>query len=235
MKNLNQMITTLGDKGREIVKARLAMIDGTRNMLNSLAVDAEDNFSVQDLSVSGVGDVIREFKVALSANSGIPQSILFGESIAGLGDHGSSEQATYRAMVERIQSMQLAEPMERMMTLVYAQRGMVAPARWSVQFNVPWKPSDAEQAALEKTEADTRKVNADTASVLIVESIIDADEARKWLREEHPEMQIPDTPAPAPIEPEPMPNPTPGGGAPGAAGGVGSVRPGANGSASATN
>ena len=54
-----------------------------RNILNTLAIDKDDDYDIKSISLSGVKDILDKTQTMLSAVSEIPVTILFGRFTGG--------------------------------------------------------------------------------------------------------------------------------------------------------
>jgi uncharacterized protein len=103
--NMAGLADALEQGADSLVVKRLNTVDMVRSNLNSIAVDAEDAYRVENLSLDGVQQILQEYQVALSAVSNIPGVILFGKSTTGLNATGSGDLENYYGMVSHIQNV----------------------------------------------------------------------------------------------------------------------------------
>lgn len=196
----------LGDEGEATVRKRLENVDLVRSVLNSIAVDAQDKFTVTDLTLTGVSDVIRDHKVNVSTCARIPVSILFGESAKGLNATGEGDREAYNGFVGQVQNRGLRPALERLMTLLYAQKGARQPEAWHVEFEPLWLPSEKEQGEADSAKATARKTNADALVAIGSLNVLDPEELRNAAALMIPDLDIePGSAAPEIEEPEPPP------------------------------
>lgn len=158
----------LGVEGEQLVQKRLNVTDTVRGVLNTVAVDADDTYTITDLSLSGVSDGLHELKVSLCASSGHGMPILFGEQPKGLNATGEGANEAHYSKVGQFQNRTLRPAVERLTYLIWRQAALQAradtrePARWQIEFNPLWTETDGQRSIRLKAEADTRKANADT-------------------------------------------------------------------------
>ena len=93
----------MSEAGEAEVMRRLHIIDMGRHLLNTIAIDVNEDYAQHQISVSGLKEVIEEMEIAVSAATGIPMTILFGRSPAGMSATGKSDFEAYYNMVGRIQ------------------------------------------------------------------------------------------------------------------------------------
>ncbi|WP_454691140.1 phage portal protein [Achromobacter aloeverae] len=166
-----------------VVQKRIAMVDTVRNVLNSVAVDAEDDYAILNMDMNGVKDTLGEFQVAVSSECGIPVTVLFGRSPAGMNSTGESDLSIYDDMVRGHQTWQLSPALERLVSLILAQSTYQgAPSSWSIAWNPLRSPSAKESADVRKTNADAQAQEM-TALSAAMDAGLSEDEARAYLKD----------------------------------------------------
>lgn len=179
---MNKMMS---DAGEQEVMRRLHLIDMGRHLLNTIAIDASEEYTQHQISVSGLKEVIEEMEIAVSAATGIPMTILFGRSPAGMSATGKSDFEAYYNMVGRIQERVLRPQLSKLVYLMSLCKDyeIVLPESWEIEFEPLWNPSEKEEAETKKTKADARKADADAINTLINAQVLDIEEARATLAE----------------------------------------------------
>lgn len=118
MKGLASLLTT--DDGENQVLKRLQLVDTSRGLLNSIAIDSEgEQYDFKTFQFSGVKDVIDATCNMLSALTNIPQTILFGRSPAGMNATGDSDFESYYNFVEKIQRLMLKRNLRTLLDVVF--------------------------------------------------------------------------------------------------------------------
>lgn len=184
MKNLANMLST--EAGENQVLKRLQVIDMARNLLNSIAIDNDgEEYSFESFAMSGVKDILDATCNMLSAVTNIPQTILFGRSPAGMNATGENDLENYYNMVENIQKQNMKANSRTVIDLILLQgklEGQIAEIpKYKVRFASLWSMSETEQAAVEKTKADTEYTKAQSAQIYMDSSVLDPSEVRKSL------------------------------------------------------
>lgn len=184
MKNLSSILAAEG--GDEIVLKRLELIDLARGILNSIAIDSEgEDYDFKSLTFTGVKDVIDSTCNMLSAVTNIPQTILFGRSPAGENSTGDSDFENYYNYVERIQKLMVKRNIRSLLDILFcaglANHEIDEKPKYKLEFNPLWSLSDAEQANVDKTRADTEFVKAQTAQIYVQMQALDPSEVRNAL------------------------------------------------------
>ncbi len=175
------------DFGEQQVQKRLQLIDLYRRLENVIALDSKDEFERKNLSLGGVKDIIEQAEYALSASTGIPATILFGRSPAGMSATGESDFENYYNMVGRIQERTLRPNLTRLIYLlnIAAEYDLKLPESYSIEFKPLWLPSEKEKAETEKLLAETQSVKASTLKILHELGAMDAMEIRNEIAEEY--------------------------------------------------
>lgn len=181
MKGLASLLTT--DDGENQVLKRLQLVDTSRGLLNSIAIDSEgEQYDFKTFQFSGVKDVIDATCNMLSALTNIPQTILFGRSPAGMNATGDSDFESYYNFVEKIQRLMLKRNLRTLLDVVFragiASGDVAEEPDYKLEFKPLWSLSDTEQAAVDQTKAQTALVKAQTAQAYVDMQALDPTEVR---------------------------------------------------------
>lgn len=184
MKGLASLLTT--DDGENQVLKRLQLVDTSRGLLNSIAIDSEgEQYDFKTFQFSGVKDVIDATCNMLSALTNIPQTILFGRSPAGMNATGDSDFESYYNFVEKIQRLMLKRNLRTLLDIVFragiASGDVAEEPDYKLEFKPLWSLSDTEQAAVDQTKAQTALVKAQTAQTYVDMQALDPTEVRRRL------------------------------------------------------
>ena len=184
MKGLASLLTT--DDGENQVLKRLQLVDTSRGLLNSIAIDSEgEQYDFKTFQFSGVKDVIDATCNMLSALTNIPQTILFGRSPVGMNATGDSDFESYYNFVEKIQRLMLKRNLRTLLDIVFragiASGDVTEEPDYKLEFNPLWSLSDTEQATVDQTKAQTALVKAQTAQAYVDMQALDPTEVRRRL------------------------------------------------------
>lgn len=176
------------EDGENRVLRRLQIIDMARGLLNSIAIDNEnEDYDFRTFQFSGVSEIIDTTCNFLSALSSIPQTVLFGRSPAGMNATGEGDMENYYNFVGRIQKRMLKSNLRYMLSIVFqagvATGEIVEIPKIKPEFNALWSLSELEQAQLENQKASTQQVKANTAQLYVDMGAIDPSEVRAKLAE----------------------------------------------------
>lgn len=173
------------DEGNKQIADRLHLIDMARSVLNTVALDTEDEFELFNMNLSNVPEMLDRFGLNVSSLTGIPFTVLFGRSPAGMNATGESDNEIFYSMVKRQQKRKLKGNLDRLTKLQQlAKRGPSGGRElknWCIEFLPLWMPSAKETAETEKLEAEAKKLKAEEAQIYVGINSLDGSEVRKKL------------------------------------------------------
>lgn len=173
------------DQGLENqIRNRINLVERARSMLNGVAVDSEDDYTISQSDLGGVVDVLDEFKVAISADCHIPVAILFGQSAKGMNATGENDLESYYDLIEGIQQHKMKPVLEKLIELILRQKHVQFFENWEIQFPSLNTPSDKEQAETRKANADAAKSESTRLIELVDAGVLSAEEVRTQVAEE---------------------------------------------------
>ena len=185
MKGLAELIQ---NGQEEMVRKRVDLVDDVRSLMNGVAVDSEDDYQVYDQNVSGVRDLISEFQVAVSADSGLPVTTLFGRSASGLNSTGENDLEGLYDMCEGLQKTSAQPAFELLVRAILRQTSLSGqkPAnnRWSIKWPSLWTPTEAQQAETRQKNADADLKLATAAQTYVDIGSVSNAELRRQLAKE---------------------------------------------------
>ena len=175
------------EDGTQAVIRRLELIDYSRRINGSVAVDKEDEYGIFNIPLTGLTDIIQEFEQALCAVTGYPFTVLFGRSPAGMNSTGKSDLQIYYDNVRRIQRRKIRPALEYLVRLIQlAKEGPTQGKeleKWSIKFKAIEPLNDLEQANVDKTQAEVRAAVVKLVFDLVDNQLLDATQARQYLKE----------------------------------------------------
>jgi phage-related protein (TIGR01555 family) len=148
---------------------RLDAMFVSKSYINELIIDKEDDYARHTTNVAGVNDLIRNPERRLVAASGMPHTILLGETPGGglNAGKGESQEKDWSKSVSSFQERHVSPALD--MTLGYMNAYMSFG-----DLDYTYNPLDAPSA---KEQGDLYKVVAEAASKLVQEEIISEAEA----------------------------------------------------------
>ena len=186
MKNLMEELATEG--GEDRLLKRLETIDTSRNVMNTIAIDAEgEDFSFRQFTFTGVADTINSSASMLSAVSNIPQVMLFGNPISGMSSTDNTAMENYYNYIQRYQKKTLRSNLRYLLSIIFqagVQTGEIEKIpNIRVEFNPLWSLDDFQQADLDLKKAQAEQIKAGTALQYMQAQVIDPSEIRRSLAE----------------------------------------------------
>ncbi|MCQ9124350.1 DUF1073 domain-containing protein [Rodentibacter caecimuris] len=166
------------------IRSRISLTERARNMLNGVAVDSEDDYTILNADLGGIVDVLDEFKIAISADVNIPVAILFGQSAKGMNATGKSDFESYYDLVESIQQHKIKPVLEKLIELLMFQKHIKPFENWKIKFPSLNTPTDKELADVRKTNADAAKIEINRLIDLVDSGALSVDELRTQIAEE---------------------------------------------------
>jgi len=159
----------------ELVKARMQAVEMSRSTARAVLIDAEnEEFERKQTPVTGLPDLLDRFALRLSAATGIPVTLLMGQSPAGMNATGASDITFFYDSIdaERAGDGMLDQLSRLLYLLIRSKSGPtrgVEPDKWSIEFRSLYAES-----TLDKTQA--RKTQAETDAIYIVNGVLAPEE-----------------------------------------------------------
>lgn len=175
-----------GPNGDEMELKRLQVLDASRGIMNTIAVDMEgEDYDFKTFQMTGAKEILESTCNLLSAVTCIPQTILFGRSPAGENATGESDLENYYNFVEGIQKRMLKKNIRTLIKAI-VQAGVYDgsienPGSIKPIFKPLWSLSETEKATVELTKAQRAQVAAQTAQLYIDMQAIQPEEVRQAL------------------------------------------------------
>ncbi len=167
IQNLQDMIAA----GQEdVVKRRLEILDLGRHVMNTLMLDSEEDYSKEASRVAGLDKLLQEFQKRVSSETGIPMTLLMGQSPGGLNSTGEGDIQLWYDNVAEDQEDELLPHLQRLVYLsMLAKEG---PTKgkvledWTIDFTPLWQPTEAQLVETRHKQAGTDKIYIDTGVLL---------------------------------------------------------------------
>jgi len=153
-----------------LVLKRLQMLDIARSMVRAVPLDADaESFERSGAAVSGMADLYDRMMMRVSAATGIPVTLLFGRSPAGMNATGESDIRLFYDHIAAMQETRARPRLEYLLKLMLMAKagptGGVEPMSWSFTFNPLYQESAKEQAETRKLIAETDKMYVDMGAL----------------------------------------------------------------------
>jgi hypothetical protein len=158
-----------------MIQRRVELMDLTRSVFRSQYIDAEEEYSRDNVSFSGVPEVLYIIFMLISADTSYPITRLFGVSPAGMNSTGESDMRNYYDTVRSEQGLILQPVLLRLVRIISQWKNIEEPY---IEFVPLQTMNEKELAEVEKLKADTDLVKASRYKTLIEIGIIEPHEAR---------------------------------------------------------
>ncbi|MFC3227349.1 anti-CBASS protein Acb1 family protein [Marinibaculum pumilum] len=167
VKNLSELIAGGQD---ELVQKRLHLIDMSRSVLNTILLDADEQYAKQASSVAGLADLLDRFGGLLSGVTGIPQTKLLGRSPAGLNATGDADIRNFYDEIRDEQEDRLLPALNRLKDLIVASRegpwrGAEPADGLAITFRPLWQMTQEQEATYRLNVAQADKIYLETGVV----------------------------------------------------------------------
>ena len=134
-------------------------LEAQNMLLNNFAtyvMDSEDDFdTIQNTTFSGLNDIYESFMLDVSGACGIPVTLLFGRSPAGMDATGESDLQNYYDMIGQKQEAYLRPIFEKLLPVEFMSAFGYIPDDINFQFNSPRSESETEVADVVQKKATT--------------------------------------------------------------------------------
>jgi phage-related protein (TIGR01555 family) len=105
------------------VKNRLQLNDMSKSIYRGYAIDAEkEELAFVSRQFGGVSEILEKLRLDMIAASGIPHTLLFGQSPSGLGATGRSEERDFAKICHHYQETHFRKPLMKLMRYVMLSR-----------------------------------------------------------------------------------------------------------------
>jgi phage-related protein (TIGR01555 family) len=153
--------------GEDKLRQRLQANALARSTIGAYLLNDGEELTNFTRSAAGIADILTSLKSEITGASGMPHTLLWGESPSGLGADGRSEQAAFGNEVADWQAQHLKDPLRRVYELAMAcadgpWKGKEPPEDWEITFRPTYTPTDDEQAELRQkvAAADSQYIQA---------------------------------------------------------------------------
>ncbi len=168
-------ILRAGSEGDEAIRKRLSLLQHGRSVARAIALDAKnESFEYVARTFAGYDTGVFALMFILSAACGIPVTLLFGRSPAGLNATGESDVRFFYDNIKGDQEMKLLQKLRKLMEIIMsAQEGPMkgkVPAEWSITFRPLMQSSPTEKADIRLKTAQADQIFVDLGEVSVEEA-----------------------------------------------------------------
>ena len=170
---ISNLENLIAEKDYDSVYQRMANIELSKSALKGVLLGAEEEYSRDSLPFTGVADVMDRFMMRVASEVGIPVSLLFGRSAAGMNATGEGDARMYYDSVEALQNDELKPKLLQIIAYTAPEILPDVPFdEFAVKFRPVWSMSEKE-----RTECVYKQAQAD--SLYVVNRILSTKEVRR--------------------------------------------------------
>lgn len=163
-------------EGEKLVRKRVDLVDMARSINNTVVIDAEETYDLKSTPFSGIPDILDRLGLALTAVTGIPESLLFGRQQGGLNSTGDADLENWYAKIAQRQNTSLLPNLDIIVQIQLHVMGRFKDD-YLIKFNPLSVPSDKDIAETDYKKAQTREIYLNAG-------VLDPSECRKILDNE---------------------------------------------------
>ena len=165
----NNLETVLGAAPTAMQNHLMETIHAQNVLMNSFGtrlIDKEDDLQNHEYSFAGLDKIFEVFQYDMSSVTGIPITILFGRSAAGLNSTGDADLDNYYTMLEGAQENKIRPVIDQLLPIMCMSEFGAVPDDINVSFNPVRVPDEKEKSevASAKTTAITGAFTAGAIS-----------------------------------------------------------------------
>ncbi len=149
VKDLAQMISGGDD---QLVMRRLELVNMGKSIARTIVLDESEDFSNQTTALTGLKDVLESINGRVVAASGMPHTIVLGESADGMNATGEHDQNNWYDVVTAYQEDHLYPQLEQLFKLM--QQSKQGPTNGKIiegaeiEFKPLWQMDDSDKALI---------------------------------------------------------------------------------------
>lgn len=170
LENFNELLMRPNGEGVKSAKEIISLVSYSLNSCRSAFMGANDKITFMAHNFAGLPDIIREYKSAISADCGIPESILFGRTSTGLAQTNEGDLKTFTELCHKWRKRYLYRPAMKLIADL-AKRNL----KQALSGSFTWGAIDV---MTEKELIEARAKQADTLTKYYNVGAISADEIR---------------------------------------------------------
>jgi phage-related protein (TIGR01555 family) len=162
-------------EGKEAIQRRVEIMDLTRSAFRSQFLDAEEEYSRDAITFTGIPEILYMVFMLISSDTGYPITRLFGVSPAGMNSTGESDMRNYYDGVRSAQTTEAYPMILRIARIISVWKGVPEPY---IKFLPLQTMNEKEEAEHEKLKADKDKIEADTFKMYVDMGVLHPYEVR---------------------------------------------------------
>ena len=150
-----------------VAEERFRLMAQGVSMLNLFLLSDGEEFEQKSASVAGVADLVAPANQSLSAVTGMPAALLFGDAPSGLNTDGESAERKWSKVIGAVQKMKIKDPLSYLYRVIASQsevfaQGEILGEDLAIKFLPLDELTEGEEAAIRKTYAEIDEKYIDT-------------------------------------------------------------------------
>lgn len=159
--------------GESMVRQRIDLVDMARGVNNTVVIDAAESYDLKATSLTGVSDLMDRLGLALSAVTGMPETLLYGRAPGGLSNSSTNDLENWYSKIAQQQQTILKPVVDKIVGLILHSLGQYT-EDYKIEFEPLWMPSEKETVATEHMRAQTDEIYINIGA-------LDGSELRKMM------------------------------------------------------
>ncbi len=161
IKNLADVLAQEGSGGGSLAD-KLIAVDMARSIIRAIAIDSDEEFERKSTSLAGYPETLDRLALWLCAVSGMPATMLMGQSPAGMNATGASDIRLFYDQISSDQTLEVAPAIMRLVEIGIAAMGEDPESvPCAVKFRALWQPTAAADAQAHLTQAQADAIYLD--------------------------------------------------------------------------
>ena len=155
--NLLNMLAQNNKEGLDQIYTRMEIVNASKSILNAVLLAEGESYTRDNLTFTGIPEVMDRMMMNLSAVAdGIPVSILFGRSAAGMNATGDSDFRAYYDTISSAQDNWLFYILKKLVDIIGEYKKVKNP---KIEFNPLEEANEKETAEIRKTNTESDKMD----------------------------------------------------------------------------
>lgn len=155
---LSNLAELVAESNYADILKRAEVIAATRSIINATVIGEGEDITRQNITFTGIPDVIQELKSVVAGVAGYPVTRLFGTSAKGLNATGEGDNIAYYDSVKSEQDSALLFPVTTIINQINQGIKIIPNKELTITFNPIWTPSEEALIEMRHKQAQTDKI-----------------------------------------------------------------------------